>query len=124
MKSISEIAKKLDITYQAVYKKINNQLKTELKKHIHLQENKKILIDDEGIEIIEDSLKTDNFRVNNQLNTEFITFLQRQIEIKDSQIDNLLGKIENMQVLLKNEQDKNKLLLTPKEKKAWQFWRK
>lgn len=69
MKTIKQVAKELDITTQAVYKKINQTLKYELKNHIHTQNNKRF-IDDEGFVILKSSLQTvaNELQTDNQLN--------------------------------------------------------
>lgn len=139
MKSISEIAKELNISTQAIYKKVNNQLKTELSTHIHKGLNGKTFIDEKGQAIIKTSLnqqfKTSSQPVDNRLEDDYqknyplIEILKKQLEVKDSQIEELLKqneslikKVENMQVLLKSEQEKTTSLLTDGQPKlsVWQ----
>lgn len=146
MKSISEIARELKITPQAVYKKVNNQLKTKLKNHIHKDASGKTLIDEDGQAIIKLSVLRSSQPVENQSSqsvvnqieqeNELFNLLKEQLKIKDGQIQELLNqnghliqKIENMQVLLKNEQEKNTPLIAedrinqaPKSKVS--FWKK
>lgn len=131
MKSISDFAKELNISPQAIYKKINHQLTTELVTHIHKGLNGKTLIDEVGEIIIKESLTqkfkfSDNqFKPSSQpfnSNFELVELLKKQLEVKDNQIGELLNqqeslieKIENMQILLKSEQDKKILLPNPDE---------
>jgi hypothetical protein len=146
MRSVSEIAKDLRITPQAVYKKVHNQLKNELKGHVHKDGKGKTLIDEEGEQIIKGSLNRDSqpFKQpdsqpgENQLNNEFVLLLKDQLKVKDCQIQDLmnqngslLDKIENMQVLLKNEQEKTAYLTSgphtesEEQKKSTQgFWQR
>jgi len=99
MYTIKEVAQKLDITPQAVYKKLN-QLQTELNNHIHqVEKGSKTVkaVDKQGLEILKDSLNqpVDN-QVDNQFKTETMEILREtidtlnnQIEVKDKQIQQL-----------------------------------
>ena len=111
MKTIKEIANELEISKEAIYKKVKNQLKQELKDHI-VKKNNVTYIDDEGIKLIASTLKThENLQSKTQTKTEsediqptsepykqveskvendaYISFLQEQILIKDKQIQQL-----------------------------------
>lgn len=146
MRTVSEIAKELKITPQAVYKKVHNQLKNELKEHIHKGEKGNTLIDEGGEKIIRESLnresqpvkQPDSQQVENQLNNEFVQLLKEQLKVKDGQMqdllnqnNSLLNKIENMQILLKNEQEKTAYLTsgsavesTEPQQPAAGFWQR
>lgn len=106
MYTIKEVAQKLDITPQAVYKKLN-QLQTELNNHIYqVEKGSKTVkaVDKQGLEILKDSLnqpvdnqvKQPNNQVDNQFKTETMEILREtidtlnnQIEVKDKQIQQL-----------------------------------
>ena len=125
MKSISTLARELKVSPQAVYKKVNNQLSTKLKGHVH-KENGKTVIDEDGEKIIRESFiqSVDNEfnSVENQAN-QLIQVLQQQLAAKDQQIENLLQKLENMQILLKGSQQQNQLLIESKNPKKTLFQR-
>jgi hypothetical protein len=153
LKTVVEISKELNISPQAIYKKINNQLSTKLLNHIHKDLNGKTCLDEDGERIIKESLSqkfkpefkpvdnqfkessqpVDNwFKENTAQNDAFITVLKAQLEVKDLQIgellkqnDSLIKKIENMQVLLKNEQDQMLQLTNQSEQQLKiSFWDK
>lgn len=108
MKTIKELSIDLKISKEAIYKKIKRQLKQELKGHLIKKKNV-TYIDDNGIKLIADSLKTDKNspdthtpkaeiqpgiepykQVESQVeNAAYISFLQEQILIKDKQIQRL-----------------------------------
>lgn len=108
MKTIKELSSALQISKEAIYKKIKRQLKQELKGHL-IKKNNVTYIDDEGIKLIVNSLKTDKNspdphaknteiqpdiepykQVESQVkNAAYISFLQEQIFIKDKQIQRL-----------------------------------
>lgn len=148
MKTLSEIAKDIGVSRQAVYQKVNGMLSTNL--HEFTQKINGILhIDKHGESIIKsafnsknkivsvvnddyklDSKVIDNFTVIvDSLNTQ-IENSKEQIKIKDEQILKLQellqhqqGLLENQQVLFKKEQEKNILLLERKKNKTfWQKW--
>lgn len=108
MKTIKELSIDLQISKEAIYKKIKRQLKQELKGHL-IKKNNVTYIDDEGIKLIAASLKTDknspdvhakkvqiqpSFEPYKQVESEvenaaYISFLKEQIFIKDQQIQRL-----------------------------------
>lgn len=111
MKTIKEISNELKISKEAIYKKVKNQLKQELKDHL-VKKNNVTYIDDAGIKLIASTLKThENLQTKAQIKTEkedfqpdvepykqvenkvendaYISFLQEQILIKDKQIQQL-----------------------------------
>jgi predicted ArsR family transcriptional regulator len=134
MKTVKEVAEELDISTQAVYKKLN-QLQTELNNHIHrvAKGNKTVkAVDRKGIEIIKNSLvKPIDNQVGNQLQVETMVILREtidtlknqmelkdkeiqqlkedykeQLKSKDRQIENLTEMNKNNQILLGREQQK------------------
>lgn len=116
--SVAEFAELAGVSRQAVYK----QLSTKLKDFVNLVDNKKY-INRKGLGVFE-STETVNHstkckpNVNQAEQPSERDFLIKQIEEKDKQIVFLqseverLGKLlENQQVLLLNEQQKNAALL-------------
>jgi len=119
MKTISEIAKLCGVSRQSIYSKVNSKsLQGLLTGHIHKNDKGFTVFDDEGVNII--SCQYDSqFTVKNEsidckpdskLDSEIIEILKEQIKIKDNRIDTLMNQMENMQVLLKQEQNTVKLL--------------
>lgn len=133
MKTIKELAKELNLSKQAIYKKINTQLSSELEGHIFKDQNI-IMVDDIGIEVIKNSIldvsppeqvssafQPEKIQSDTSLATNYIASLENQIDKLENQIykkdnlilkqqttiDELVNKIGNMQVLLKTEQEKN-----------------
>lgn len=130
MYTIQEIAKILNITPQAVYKKINNQLNNELATHLKQVErgNKTVkAVTSEGLEIIRKSLEQPvdnqfNNEFNNQFNNQFkdsskgkednliqlleetIQTLKKQLDVKDKQIQDLNERLKEQQELNRNNQ--------------------
>lgn len=140
MKKVSEIAKELGVSPQAIYKRINKTFKQPLKQHVHKDEKGKTLIDSEGIEIIRRSFEPavqqpfkQPFKqpFNNGSQERLIESQAKQIEMmdkqlsgkdkqiseKDIQIQNLQRSIEIMQMLLKKEQEKGQLLIEVQREK-------
>lgn len=150
MYTIQEVAEILNITPQAVYKKINNQLKNELATHLKQVErgNKTVkAVTSEGLEIIRESLEQPvkqpfNKPFNNQfkdsskgkednliqLLEETIQTLKKQLDVKDKQIQDLNERLKeqqelnrNNQVLLHREQEQKALV---SDTTAWQRLKK
>lgn len=115
MKTIKNLSTSLNISKEAIYKKIKTQLKHELKDHI-IKKNNVTYIDDEGEKLIAQSLKREKILVdiqnetenqnqekddiqptiqpykqveNKVENSEYISFLKEQLAIKDKQIQQL-----------------------------------
>src|SRR6056297_292176 len=103
MQTIKEVAEELDISTQAVYKKLN-QLQTELNNHIHevAKGNKTVkAVDRKGIEIIKDSLvkpvdqQVCN-QVGNQLQVETMEILRETIDTLKNQMDKKDREIQQL----------------------------
>lgn len=126
---VDEISKKLNISKVTVYSKL--KLK-EIRPYI-VKKQGKSFIEEEGFKLIKDSLSVkntiENDSVVNTVNEEIATddedlvnlkdslistlnsdieFLRQEISAKNKQLDAKDKLIENMQVLLKQEQDKDK----------------
>jgi len=103
MQTIKEVAEELDISTQAVYKKLN-QLQTKLNNHIHevAKGNKTVkAVDRKGIEIIKDSLvkavdKQVCNQVGNQLQVETMEILRETIDTLKSQMDKKDREIQQL----------------------------
>lgn len=135
MRTVNQIAKELGVSPQAIYKKVNGSLKGDLKKNIHKDKiTGKTLIDDKGFEIIKArSIQTNKAPAGSnqepdQIPNSFVTLLGDQLKEKDRQIaelmnqnKSLIDKLENMQVLLKNEQQQQALLVDNSNKKTGLF---
>lgn len=130
MKTIQEVAEILNVTPQAIYKKINNQLNNQLKDQVKQVKrgNKTVkVVTDKGIELLRESMEQP---VKQQFNNEFnnvsqplidllqgtIDTLNRQLEVKDKQIQDLSDRLKeqqelnrNNQILLHREQDQQML---------------
>ena len=124
MKTIAELASELNVTPQAIYKKIK-QFKQPLKQHLHKGEKGKTLIDSEGQVIIRNSFKQFKQSVvkqfqqpfNEQFNSDNsqiikllednINILQEQLKTKDKQIEDLTATVktqaESINIERKNE---------------------
>jgi predicted ArsR family transcriptional regulator len=103
MQTVKEVAEELDISTQAVYKKLN-QLQTELNNHIHevAKGNKTVkAVDRKGIEIIKDSLvkpvdqQVCN-QVGNQLQVETMEILRETIDTLKNQMDKKDKEIQQL----------------------------
>ncbi|WP_338848842.1 hypothetical protein WHY38_15500 (plasmid) [Clostridium perfringens] len=123
LRGVDEVAKELKVSKTAIY----NKLKLKEFKHKIVKKQGKVMIDEELLNLIKDSLKVKNkveykdyieenkgevkseiaidregsFNLNKSLIDNLIT----QLEEKDKQIAELHKLIENNQVLLKKEQE-------------------
>ncbi len=134
LKTVSEVSKDLGVSKQTIYKKINSQLKVELKKHIK-KGSKGIEIAEKGIEIIKQSLNDEVSTFQPVVENELLVQLNRMIEslenqliTKDNQLSTMQKQSENMQILMLGLQQQNQLLLEGssgsevKEKRNFFFW--
>lgn len=122
MKTISEIAKLCGVSRQSIYSKINSKaLQGLLTGHMHKNDKGFTVFDDEGVNIIscqfDSQFTVKKESIDCKHDSEIIEVLKEQIKIKDNRIDSLMNQIdtqlkqmENMQILLKQEQNTVKLL--------------
>jgi predicted ArsR family transcriptional regulator len=110
MHTIKEAAEILQITPQAVYKKINQfekELKNELKEVKRGGRTVKVLTD-KGIKILRGKDKQPEFATSRQqvvnLLEETVAILNKQLEVKDKQIQELNNRLKEQQELNKNNQ--------------------
>lgn len=133
MKTITEVAKLLNVSQQAIYKKVNKQLHNELKPFIQdIKRGSKLVkvINDEGVELIRASLE---FNAQQPIETQLITNnselliislreniedLRKQLEIKDIQIAVANELTKNQQILALRLKERQPLL----ENRKWWKW--
>lgn len=128
---MSQISKELGITTQAIYRKINKTLKTELQPHIEIV-NGQTLISENGVEIIKNSLQqvVNGLQpVDNQAELEFyrdqIIKLQDDLKIEREHSRNMADELvrlnENNQTILR---EYNLLKLQPPAADKVKFWQR
>lgn len=100
MKTIAELSKELNVTPQAIYKKVNKQLKQQLKNHLHKGNKGETLIDEEGQVILRDGFKPVFKLVQQPDLTTVNKLLLEQIKEKDIQITALTMQIEKLTIEL------------------------
>ena len=123
-KSIEIVAEELGISKAAIYKK----LKKEEYKNSITKENGKMMLSDSVVEELKKNVRkrknVENFKdieiVDEEKNVEvlvndtkenkdkIVESLLRQLEEKDKQINKLHNLIENNQIIIKNQQEKEK----------------
>lgn len=124
MKTIKQIAEELGVSKQAIRKHISKLPPTT----VSTGANRAILINARGEKIIKEKIKSKVSTVGSNLppTDTLIKTLNEQIQIKDKQIETLMKQNENMQILLKEQQDILRLqndkpmilrLFAPKKKK-------
>jgi len=143
---VSVVAKELNVSPQAVYKRLNNGLNglnnglNGLNKHVHKDKQGKKVIDTEGVELLRQSFvstssTTSSTTVQQPFKQPFKQdiddILLEQVREKDKQINELLrqnesliNKLENMQILIKNEQEKTRLLITDEVQEEKGFFKR
>lgn len=128
--TVKEFADRAGISVQAVYQRLNKDLKPFLKtfkgkKTLNIK-GLGVFIDNKNFKAVEQDFKED-FKVT-------LKSLNKQLDVKDQQIKELNDRLdhalklnENNQVLLKVEQEKRLLIeieLEDKENKnKWKFWK-
>jgi len=130
MKTVAELAKKLNVSTQTIYRKLNS-VQQGVEECLTEKRGVTSYVTEYGESLIRECL-TGVQRSSTDVehgNSEIIELLKSQLDrkdeqiaAKDEQISELLKKLENMQILLKAEQDKNILLLASGDKEP--FWRK
>ena len=117
MYTVAEVAKKLNVTTQYIYHKMNNSMKQELQEHIKevARGNRTVkMITETGVELIEESLEdvvgNDDANINKDIVMilqQNIEILQQQLAIKDEQINVKDLQMSEMNARLKEAQQLN-----------------
>lgn len=145
MYTVAQVAKKLNVTTQYIYHKINNSMKQELQDYVKevAKGNRNVkMITDKGVELIEESLEEVSTNDESNINKDIVMILQQNIEIlqeqlaikdeqinvKDLQISEMNERLkeaqqlnQNNQVLLKDQQDRK---MIEGNKSFWDIFRK
>ena len=103
--SIKQVATVLEVTPQAIYKRINDtDGNNELIKHIQTDDKGRKLIDNEGLEYLRQVFNktADNVPLNN-LNNELIELLKAELKQRDGEITRLHSEIESIRAEYKNQ---------------------
>jgi len=117
--SVKDFAKEVNISVQAVYQRLNKDLKNYFK----IIDGKK-MINVVAIDLftIKDDVKEVEQDFNDSLTSalkDSLKVMEKQLEEKDKQIAKLMELNTNNQILLKQSQDKVLELEAPKGKKSW-----
>lgn len=131
---VSEVAEKLGVSKTAVY----NKLKQDPFKSKVQVENNVTLIDDDLLNLIQDSLKPkskDDSSASINMDAHYLKLLQEQVTIKDNQIRELIDQLKEKDIQIAKiqelhdqtqqlfgkqlQQQEVKLIEPPKEKKSW-----
>lgn len=118
MRTVLEVSKELNITTQAVYKKIKQTMVNELEPFIIRDNKGNIQITDDGVELIRNSLPmqknidepTPNDLLIDNLLKE-IEFLKMQIETKDNQLNEKDNRLKQKDDFIENQADKSDKLM-------------
>lgn len=116
--TVAQVAKKLGVTTQYIYHKMNNSMKQELQEHIKevARGNRTVkMITETGVNLIEESLEevsvgNDDANIDKDIVIilqQNIEILQEQLAIKDKQIDVKDLQISKMNERLKEAQQLN-----------------
>jgi len=121
MITVSELAKDLNVSVQAIYKKINKSMKIELSPHVKNENGQKI-IDEIGVELIKNGLKPflnqsepnsknpanngDNLVLNQfkpGLNVEDDESLKEQLKSSSNAVETVLNQFKTVQTVQSEE---------------------
>jgi predicted DNA-binding protein YlxM (UPF0122 family) len=103
MKTISEIAKEIGVSRQAIYKQIKKEpLLTSLQKCISIKNNV-TYIDENGEKLIRTVLSDTSFNTNET--SDIVNSLQKQIEILSTQNNMLTGQLTSLHNEINKERD-------------------
>ena len=116
MKTIKEVAEELEISVQAIYKKINKSMKNELSEHLK-QTDGQLFIDDNGFKLIKKSMEPSILNQTNtnlnqlnsdlsQFTTDISVFLKEQIILKDKIIEAKEKLINEKDLYIKEKDNK------------------
>lgn len=114
MKTVAEIAKELQVTPQAVYKRLN-QFNNRFKTHIHKGLKGEKLLDAEGESILKEMFKPVETTDSTTVNQQFINSLLEQLKVKDQQLQE---KDEQIRQLIQINQTNQMVLLQAQKQLA------
>lgn len=133
---ISKASKELNVSRQSIYNKLKDTKIVELKNNVKETEKGK-MINTKGLEVLRKifndyleqkaNAKVESKTTVNDNKVELlIETLQKENEYLKEQLTKQIQMTENSQILLKNEQEKSKLLLetTHSKSKWWKPWSK
>lgn len=103
--SIKQVATVLEVTPQAIYKRINDtDGNNELINHIQTDDKGRKLIDNEGLEYLRQVFNktADNLPLND-LNNELIEVLKAEIKRRDGEIERLYRELESTRAEYKEQ---------------------
>lgn len=126
MKTVSELAKELGVSPQAIYKRINDTLKVDLNKHIQKDKRQRTVITTTGEELIKRSfehvqtaIETDSNRVQTAfkegLNEKLESVQNERLQEFKEQVDRLNKELENKQNTIESLQRQNEALIKQNE---------
>lgn len=107
MKTVAEVAKELQVTPQAVYKRLN-QFNNRFKTHIHKGLKGEKLLDAEGESILKEMFKPVETTSSTTDDKLFINSLLEQLKVKDQQLQE---KDEQIRQLIQINQTNQMVLL-------------
>jgi hypothetical protein len=125
--SVAKFAKLANVTVQAVYKRINSDLKSYC-----IEINNKKMIDVDALNLFKPNLNSTNNQNEIALLEKTISLLENELKLKNKQIEDLNYRLQES-LLLINQQQKlhaisekkqNELEIEKieKKKKWWKFW--
>lgn len=123
-KTISEIAKDLSVSRQAIHQSLDDLLD---KKKLKKRGNTYLLNPSQQRLIIEYFQKSSDEELSTNLSTNLITTLQSQNELLSKELDSKNKQINELHILLLKEKENNLLLIsseavendTPRKNKFW-----
>lgn len=126
MKTVSELAKELGVSPQAIYKRINDTLKADLNKHVQKDKRQRTVITTAGEEMIKRSFEhvlnefeTNLNRVQNaikeDLNEKLESVHNERVQDFKQQIERLNKELENKQNTIESLQRQNEALIKQNE---------
>jgi len=143
LKTVAEIADKCGVSRVAIYKRINDTMKEELKPFVVKKENVTHLLP-EGVELIEQSfankqdIKGENESTDsdtsvssdskeilerlNRLESEYIDTLKQELKRKNEQLEKKDELLQNFQVIVRQNQERIAELEGEVQKQSW--WEK
>lgn len=145
MYTVAQVAKKLNVTTQYIYHKMNNSMKQELQQHIKevARGNRTVkMITETGVELIEKSIEEVSTNSDANIDNDIVMILQQNIEIlqqqlaikdeqinvKDLQISEINQRLKEAQQINQNSQvllkDQREIKMLEENKSFWDIFKK